>query len=98
MCICTVPCNLKNKVYDDEVLKAATSNKPSVVSKWLQALPVQDINARTRIVHVLKKAAQCLSVDVIKQFKAPSKNNYHNNVSSVYDPFYLYSIVKTNVA
>lgn len=64
---------MDDEALDVEVLTAASSNQPVVVSKWLQSLPMEGANTRSRMVQVLKQAAHSLQVDVIKQFKSPRK-------------------------
>ena len=64
---------MDDELLDVEVLTAASSNQPVAVSKWLQSLPMEDTDTRSRMVRVLKLAAHCLHVDVIKQFKSPRK-------------------------
>ena len=66
---------MDDELLDVEVLTAASSNQPVAVSKWLQSLPMEDTDTRSRMVRVLKLAAHCLHVDVIKQFKSPRKIN-----------------------
>ena len=58
---------------DDDVITAAELNNAAVVSKWLKDLPKGDVTIRDKLVQILKRAAQHLSVDVIRLFKPPSK-------------------------
>jgi len=55
------------------VLDAVVSNKPSIVSKWLNDLSVIDESTRNRLGWYLQQSARSLSVDVIKLFQPPSE-------------------------
>ena len=71
---------------DDEVLAAAELNNVPVVSKWLKDLSKEDVNTRDKLVQILKRAAQSLSVDVITLFEPSSK--YYFNSSLIIIHFY----------
>ena len=55
------------------MLDAVVSNKPSLVSKWLNNHPVIDDSIRHRLVWYLQQSTRSLSVDVVKLFQPPSK-------------------------
>ena len=57
----------------DTVLVAIRSNKPLIVSQWLNSLQDVSEGARFAFVHIVQQSAQFLSVDVIKLFRAPGK-------------------------
>jgi len=57
----------------DAVLAAVVSNKPSVVSKWLNDLPLIDENVLQALKQILLCSVKLLSVDVVKLFQPPSK-------------------------
>ena len=61
---------------EDEILTAVECNNVAVVLKWLKDLSPEDTDAKQRLVQVLQKAAQCLSVDVIIRFEPSSKNYF----------------------
>ncbi|XP_065917168.1 leucine-rich repeat serine/threonine-protein kinase 1-like isoform X2 [Dysidea avara] len=64
--------DLTDKVPEDGVLDAVVSNKPSIVSQWLNSLPTIDDRLRHRIVLYLQQSAHSLSVDVVKLFQTPT--------------------------
>ena len=89
-----MPCQMKHnsmmlyymQELDDEVLVAAELNNVAVVSKWLKDLPKEDVNTRDKLVQILKRAAQSVSVDVIALFEPSSK--YYFNSSLIFIHFY----------
>ena len=82
-----MPCQMKYysitlyymQELDDEVLAAAELNNAAVVSKWLKDLSQEDVNTRDKLVQILKRAAQSVSVDVIALFE-PSSKYYFNSL------------------